>query len=129
METSNPVVWFEIYVNELNRSKKFYEEVLKIECNELAIPGEMEGGLKMISFPMNLNGPGASGALVKIEGIMAGGNSTVVYFHCEDCAVEESRVVKAGGKIFKSKQSIGKYGFISLAYDTEGNMFGLHSMS
>jgi uncharacterized protein len=52
----------------------------------------------------------------------------LIYFTCEDCANEESRVVSAGGKIEKEKFSIGDYGFISLVYDTEGNMFGLHSM-
>jgi predicted enzyme related to lactoylglutathione lyase len=26
------------------------------------------------------------------------------------------------------KRSIGQYGFIALVLDTEGNMFGLHSM-
>jgi len=34
----------------------------------------------------------------------------------------------SGGSIHKKKFSIGQYGFISLAIDTEGNMFGLHSM-
>ena len=33
-----------------------------------------------------------------------------------------------GGKIQKAKTSISEYGFISLVIDTEGNMFGLHSM-
>ena len=51
----------------------------------------------------------------------AGRNSVLVYFSCEDCANEESRVVGAGGKIQKEKFSIGQYGFISLVYDTEGN--------
>lgn len=31
------------------------------------------------------------------------------------------------GEIDKNKFSIGEYGFISLAYDTEGNMIGLQS--
>jgi predicted enzyme related to lactoylglutathione lyase len=34
----------------------------------------------------------------------------------------------AGGRIMKEKFSIGEYGAIALAYDTEGNLFGLHSM-
>ena len=55
------------------------------------------------------------------------GNGTIVYFTCEDCAVEEKRVVPNGGKVMKSKFSIGQYGFISLVTDTEGNMIGLHS--
>ena len=62
-----------------------------------------------------------------MRGVPSGG-STLVYFMTEDCAVEESRVAKAGGRIDKKKFSIGQYGFITLAVDTEGNMFGLHSM-
>lgn len=51
----------------------------------------------------------------------------LVYFNCDDCAIEESRVVGAGGRIHRPKTSIGQYGFVTLAYDTEGNMIGLHS--
>ena len=63
-----------------------------------------------------------------MPGFPAGGNSVLIYFSCEDCANEESRVVPAGGRIQKEKFSIGEYGFISLVFDTEGNMFGLHSL-
>ncbi|MEQ1629415.1 MAG: VOC family protein, partial [Gallionella sp.] len=83
---------------------------------------------EMWSFPSNMERYGASGALVQMAGFSAGGNSTLVYFSCEDCAVEAARVSAAGGRIQKEKTSIGPYGFIALAYDTEGNMFGLHSM-
>jgi predicted enzyme related to lactoylglutathione lyase len=63
-----------------------------------------------------------------MEGFPSGGNSTLVYFVCDDCAVEEGRVRGAGGKVERAKMSIGPYGFISLVVDTEGNMVGLHSM-
>ena len=39
-----------------------------------------------------------------------------------------ARVVAAGGSVQKEKMSIAQHGFIALAIDTEGNMFGLHSM-
>jgi len=65
---------------------------------------------------------------VHMPGFPSGGNSVLVYFSCDDCAVEEGRVVKSGGKVHRPKMSIGHYGFITLAVDTEGNMFGLHSM-
>ena len=77
---------------------------------------------------MHAEGAGASGALVKMPGFPSGGNSTLVYFSCVDCAAESGRVPGAGGRIQKEKFSIGEYGFIALALDTEGNMFGLHSM-
>ena len=123
--TSNPVGWFEIYVKDMSRAQAFYEAVLKISFESLTPPGDE--GLEMMAFPMQMDVPGASGALVKVDGFPSGGNSTLVYFTCSDCGEEASRVAAAGGKIEREKMSIGEYGFIALAYDTEGNMFGLHS--
>ena len=119
----NPAVWFEIYVQDMNRAKKFYESALQSKLEKLDSPG-----MDMWAFPMEMNASGASGALVRMQGVPSGGNSTLVYFGCEDCSVEEGRVTESGGRIHKKKFSIGQYGFISLAIDTEGNMFGLHSM-
>jgi uncharacterized protein len=82
----------------------------------------------MWAFPMQHDRSGASGALVRMEGFPSGGNSTLVYFTCSDCAAEANRASESGGKIFKGKFSIGQYGFIALVTDTEGNMIGLHSM-
>lgn len=86
------------------------------------------GDLEIWAFPLALGQPGTAGALVKAVGVPSAGNSTLVYFACEDCAVEAARVAEAGGKIERSKTSIGEYGFVAIAVDTEGNRFGLHSM-
>jgi uncharacterized protein len=120
--SENPVRWFEIYVQDMARAKTFYEAVLG---TTLAPLGGTE--VEMFAFPMQEGQYGATGALVRMDGVLSGGNSTVVYFACEDCAVEAGRVPVAGGKISREKFSIGQYGFIALAIDTEGNMFGLHS--
>jgi predicted enzyme related to lactoylglutathione lyase len=119
----NPVNWFEIYVQDMARARKFYESVLQLKLDKINNP-EVE----MWSFPMEVDRFGAGGALVKMEGVPSGGNSTIIYFICNDCAVEAGRVITSGGSIHKTKMSIGEYGFIALAFDTEGNMFGLHSM-
>jgi predicted enzyme related to lactoylglutathione lyase len=122
---ANPVAWFEIYVQDMGRATHFYESVLQVKLTQLiATLGE----LQMWSFPSNIEGYGAGGALVKMDGCPSGGSGTLVYFHSNDCSIEESRVVAAGGKIHRTKLPIGEHGFITLAYDTEGNMFGLHSM-
>ncbi len=122
----NPVVWFEIYVQDMPRAKAFYEAVLGVELQHLPSPA---GELEMWAFPMNNEAAGASGALAKVEGMSSGSNSTLVYFNCDDCATEASRVEAAGGKLENPKMSIGDYGFVAHAFDTEGNMFGLHSTS
>ncbi len=119
----NPVNWFEIYVQDMARAKRFYETVLQLKLDKIDSPG-----MEMWSFPMDVERFGAGGALVRMEGVPSGGNSTIIYFICKDCAVEADHVVAAGGRIHKPKMSIGEYGYIALAYDTEGNMFGLHSM-
>ena len=122
---NNPVNWFEIYVDDIERARGFYENVLGIELSKLDTG---DANVPMWTFPGEQGGAGANGSLIHMEGFKAGGNSTLVYFSCEDCATEEARVQGAGGQVFKTKFSIGPYGFISLATDTEGNMFGLHSM-
>ncbi len=123
VSSSNAVGWFEIYVEEMNRAKKFYESVFQIQLENLGNPD-----LEMWAFHGEVNRYGAPGALVKMPGFPSGRNSVIVYFSCQDCAVEENRVVAAGGRVEKTKFSIGQYGFIALVYDTEGNLFGLHSL-
>lgn len=125
MADRNPVGWFEIYVQDMTRAKAFYEQVLQVPLQPLPNPGGDE--MEMWSFPMSQEGSGASGALVWMPNVPSGG-STLVYFTCEDCSIEAGRVVAAGGTVQRDKMSIGPYGFIAMAVDTEGNMFGLHSM-
>lgn len=125
---ANPVGWFEIYVQDLQRAKAFYEAVLGITLQRLNTPNvENHPDMEMWAFPMAPGGAGASGALVRMSGVPSGGNSTLVYFQSADCATEAGRVAAAGGRLQREKMSIGEYGFIALAFDTEGNMFGLHS--
>lgn len=126
----NPVNWFEIYVQDLGRARKFYEQILDIELTDMNVPseGEDEPVFQMLGFPFTDGEPNTSGALVKAKGMESGGNSIMIYFTCEDCSIEEGRVEKAGGSVIKSKFSIGDFGFCSICADTEGNTFGLHSM-
>ena len=124
---NNPVGWFEIYVNDMQRAKTFYQSVLETELTRLEAPGQPDG-MEMWAFPMRENAMGITGALVKMPGLEAGGHAVLVYFMCADCAVEASRAARSGGALVKEKMSIGPYGFIALVSDTEGNMIGLHSM-
>lgn len=121
--SDNPVGWFEIYVQDMPRAKKFYESVFQVKLEQLKMPE-----IEMWSFPMQMDRMGAAGALVKMQGVPSGGNSTLVYFSCTDCAVQAGRAVEYGGVIKNQKMSIGEHGFIALVLDTEGNMIGLHSM-
>lgn len=121
----NPVGWFEIYVDKMPRAQAFYEAVFDQSLTSLLDP--TEGSIQMYAFSSDMTQYGASGALVHTKEVSAGNNSTIVYFSCVDCAVEESRVVEAGGKVERAKMSLGEHGFCSMVIDTEGNMIGLHS--
>ena len=123
--STNAIAWFEIYVQDMPRAKRFYESVFqrKLQALDTPLPG-----IEMWQFEGDANRYGAPGALVKMEGAPSGSGGTLIYFACKDCAVEQQRTVQFGGSVFKPKLSIGQYGFISLVSDTEGNMIGLHSM-
>jgi len=124
--SANPVTWFEIYVKDMQRAKAFYEKSLGAKLEKLTTTGpDIE---EMWTFPMGKDSYGTTGALVKMNAGPAGGGGTIVYFECDDCAVESERVRGNGGKVMKDKFGIGPHGFIALATDTEGNAFGLHSM-
>ena len=72
---SNPVGWFEIYVQDMQRAKTFYERVFAVQLSKLESPD-----IEMWAFPMLEDGNGASGALVKMSGCPSGGNSTPVSY-------------------------------------------------
>ena len=128
MADQNPVVWFEIYVDDMARAGRFYEQVLNLTLTEM--PSPTEEPMVMRSFPGDMETKGAaSGALVKMDGFPAGGSGTIVYFHSTDCSVEQARIAGAGGKVLRPKTSLGEYGFMVLAEDTEGNVIGFHSMA
>ena len=126
MPKMNAIGWFDIYVNELDRAVAFYESVLN--CKLVPI-GDVTGENQMMSFPADMSVYGAGGALSKSAHASPGVGGTIVYFSAEDCAVEEARVAKAGGKVIRPKFSIGEFGWVSLCLDTEGNMFGISSMT
>ena len=126
----NPVGWFEIYVQDMQRAKGFYERTFEIMLSPLDSPI-----VQMLAFPAGPERPGAAGALVRMSGkdsggggTNAGGPGTIVYFSCADCGVVAARAVTNGGRVFKEKFSIGQYGHIALVFDSEGNMIGLHSL-
>ena len=83
---NNPVGWFEIYVDDIARARNFYETVFQIQL--LPLEG---GGPQMLAFPASMEHYGCGGALVHMDGFKAGGNSTLVYFSCADCARQSWR--------------------------------------
>ena len=122
----NAIGWFDLYVNDMDRAVTFYQTVFKKELENMGDP--TDSTVIMKSFPTDMAVYGAGGALVKRAGASPGTGGTVIYFGVEDCAIEESLVNDAGGKVINPKMSIGQFGWVSLCMDTEGNMIGLSSM-
>jgi uncharacterized protein len=121
------VGWFDIYVDDMDRAQGFYENVLDTKLNSMDDPNDPTA--QMRAFGDDFSSHGAGGALVKLQYSQPGPGGSMVYFSCADCAVEEGRVVAAGGQVVRSKFAIGGHGFVSIVTDTEGNMIGLHSVS
>lgn len=126
MPVANAVGWFDLYVHDLERATRFYEDVLQTKLQPI---GDPTGETQMMGFPTTMTAYGAGGALVKSAHALPGAGGTMVYFSVKDCQHEQARVVAAGGKLLRPKFSIGEFGWVSLCEDTEGNPFGLSSMA
>jgi uncharacterized protein len=123
LNMENPLRWFEIYVADMHRAKVFYERTFGFHFSKM---DTKSWDIEMWSISTSETGK-SFGCLTWNRELVPSGLNTVVYFASEDCAVEERRALEAGGKVHRSKFSIGQYGFMSLIYDTEGNLVGIHS--
>jgi uncharacterized protein len=102
MAKSNAIGWFDIYVNDMQRAVTFYERVFQQKLEQI---GDPTGETQMMSFPTDMQSYGAGGALVKSNHARPGFGGTLVYFSVGDCAVEQSRVAEAGGKVVRVPSS------------------------
>lgn len=127
MKKINPVVWFEIYANDIDRAATFYEKVLQVALEDMTDP--TDSSVQMKCFPSDMENYGAAGALVKMEAVKPSSNGSLVYFGCEDCKVLEDRAAENGAEVIQEKMAIGEHGFVSIVKDTEGNSIGFHSMN
>jgi predicted enzyme related to lactoylglutathione lyase len=118
----NPVGWFEIPVQDMNRAIAFYAEVLGIGLSVHEM-GETEMGW----FPMKAGEPGSPGALIRAEGYEPSMQGVVVYLTCPDIDGALERAAANGGEILLPRTSIGEHGFVGFMKDSEGNRIGLHS--
>ena len=118
---NNPVNWFEIPTNDLEKAKTFYSSVFKFEFQSVKIPGS-----EMYVFSGDLSEKGAMGAIVKSKHVKPTDHGTVVYFDCKDLTETLQLIENAGGTIIFPKTYIG-FGNIAQFSDTEGNRLGLYA--
>ncbi len=115
-DKENPVSWFEIPVNDLERAVKFYQSLFGVELNQMEM-----GPTKMATFSWTESVPGAAGGLVKGDGYKPSRSGSVVYFTVEDVEAALAKAKSLGGKILMPKTGIGEWGSIGHFQDCEGN--------
>jgi predicted enzyme related to lactoylglutathione lyase len=115
----NSVVWFEIPVTDIKRSKAFYDAVCRTELQE-----DNTGPNPMAIFPVSDMKAGTSGHLYPGKPAANGSGSTV---HLSVPApLEDSleRLKKAGGKVVSDIVTIPP-GRFAYCLDPDGNSIGL----
>ncbi len=117
--------WFEIPVNDIDRARRFYEEIFSIRMQETVV-GK---GLKVAIFPVTPNGVG--GALCEHKGFYKPSHDGTLVYLNGDPDLQEilDRVEDYGGRVVIRKNHVSpQYGYMAVFEDTEGNRVALRSM-
>lgn len=117
------ISWFEIPASDFERAKSFYEAVLD---TKLIMPFPE---MKYAMFPADMQQGEITGGLVEEKGYVPSQDGALIYLNGgDDLDVPLSRVETAGGKVLRTKTSLGANGFMAQFLDTEGNKLAFHSM-
>lgn len=117
---SNPVVYFEIPVTEIDRAIKFYNAVFHFEFEKENIDNN-----EMALFPFANENSGISGALAKGEIYKPTKNGVVIYFKTENIDETLKLATSNGGQILYPITNNG-IGLVAELEDTEGNRIALY---
>ena len=117
---SNPVVYFEIPVTDIDRAIKFYKAVFHFDFDKENIDNN-----EMALFPFVEENSGISGALAKGEIYKPTKDGVVIYFKTENIDETLKLATSNGGQILYSKTDNG-IGLVAEFEDTEGNRIALY---
>lgn len=118
----NPVRYFEIPVNDLERAISFYQDVFGYQFERKVIDG-----LEMALFPSDEQSEGSTGALVKGDSYIPSKDGARLYFNSENIDETLNKVISNGGSILYPKTAIGELGWVAEFEDSEGNCIALHT--
>jgi predicted enzyme related to lactoylglutathione lyase len=117
---SNPVVYFEIPVIDMDRATKFYSTVFNFKFDSTIIDNNI-----MALFPFTEKKSGISGALAKGEIYKPTKDGVLIYFNTVNID-ETLRLANVnGGQILYPKTDNG-IGLVAEFEDTEGNRIALY---
>jgi uncharacterized protein len=117
---TNPVIYFEIPVHDMDRAIRFYKAVFHFDFEKENIDNN-----EMALFPFVDEYAGISGALAKGEIYKPTKDGVVIYFKTEN--IDESLILATinGGQILYPKTDNG-IGLVAEFEDTEGNRIALY---
>lgn len=122
MNSSNPVVYFEIPVNDIERAESFYSAVFNFSFEK-----EIIDHYEMALFPFEEKNSGITGALAKGDVYKPTKDGIIIYFKTESIDATLEKVLQHEGKIIYPKRIDEKYGFAVAEFeDSEGNRIALH---
>lgn len=117
---SNPVVYFEIPVNDIDRAINFYKAVFRFDFDKENIDNN-----EMALFPFADENSGISGALAKGEIYKPTKDGVVIYFKTDNIDETLKLTTSNGGQILYPKTDNG-IGLVAEFEDTEGNRIALY---
>jgi len=120
----NPVVYFEIPVNNIDRAIKFYKAIFNFDFEKEVIDHN-----EVALFPFIGENLGISGALAKGEIYKPTNDGVLIYFKTENIDKTLKMAIESGGQILYPKTSNGDLGFVAEFKDSEGNRIALHQSS
>ncbi|AZA90721.1 Predicted enzyme related to lactoylglutathione lyase [Chryseobacterium nakagawai] len=122
MNSSNPVVYFEILVHDLERAENFYSAVFNFSFEK-----DIIDHYEMALFPFEEKNSGITGALAKGDVYKATKDGVIIYFKTESIDATLEKVLQHAGTILYPKRTDEKYGFAVAEFeDSEGNRIALH---
>ena len=119
----DPVVHFELPVNDLQRARDFYQKLFGWTIKEWKDPsGKME--YWSVITKKGMDGPGINGGMMTRKFPQ---QPLTIYMHVASIDKTLALAVANGGNVCMPKMEIGKgMGFIACFNDPEGNMIGVH---
>jgi len=119
-QTTNPIVYVEIPVCDIDRAMTFYGAVFGFEFGTTIIDGN-----EMALLPFNEKRAGISGDLAKGEINKPTHDGVLVYFATHDIAATLHRATTCGGRVLYPVTDNGM-GLVAEFEDTEGSRIALY---
>ena len=120
------IVHFEIPSDDIERSKKLYNELFGWNIEKWSGLGSLPEGLEeylMITTIDDKGNKSVAGGMMKRQSPQQQGITN--YIDVKSVAEYTAKVEKLGGKVMIPKKSVAGMGYFAVCLDTENNSFGI----